>query len=84
METMVSNLKTIKRELSLMSWEEFIKSLNILLTKYKLPSDDKVGPYLKAYNIVRDLRSEYVINGRFNYIIYQMAVEEYLKDLKEF
>ncbi len=30
------------------------------------------------------MRSEYIVNGRFVYIIYQMAVEEYELDCKEY
>lgn len=74
---MVTSLKTIKRELKDMSQEEFIRNLKLLLEKFKLPSDNKIASQLKLFNIVRDLRSEYVVNGRFVYIIYQMAVEEY-------
>jgi hypothetical protein len=33
---------------------------------------------------VRDLRSEYVINGRFTFIVYQMAVQEYEEDILEY
>lgn len=76
-QTMVTSLKTIKRELKDMSQEEFIRNLKLLLEKFKLPSDNKIASQLKLFNIVRDLRSEYVVNGRFVYIIYQMAVEEY-------
>jgi hypothetical protein len=57
METMVSNLKTIKRELFNLKEKEFTEKLDLLLRKYKLPSDDEVAKHLKAYNIVRDLRS---------------------------
>lgn len=56
----------------------------MLIKKFKLPADNKVGSILKVYNIVRDLRSEYVINGRFTYIIYQLSVQEYVKDMKEY
>jgi hypothetical protein len=79
---MVSNLKTIKRELKGMSEKEYIENLKLLLDKFKLPSDNKIASHLKLFNIVRDLRSEYVVNGRFIYIIYQMAVEEYEQDCK--
>jgi hypothetical protein len=81
-QTMVSNLKTIKRELKGMSEKEYIENLKLLLDKFKLPSDNKIASHLKLFNIVRDLRSEYVVNGRFIYIIYQMAVEEYEQDCK--
>lgn len=81
---MVSNIKIIKRELNDLTEKDFIANLELLLKKYKLPSDNKVGTHLKAYNIVRDLRSEYVINGRFTYIIYQLALQEYVKDAKEY
>lgn len=37
-----------------------------------------------AYNIVRDCRSEYVFNGKFMYTVFQMAYEEYIRDLREY
>ena len=49
-----------------------------------MPEDNKIGSILKLYNIVRDLRSEYLINGRYTYSIYQMAVQKYISDLKEY
>ena len=54
------------------------------MERFKLPSDNKIASHLKLFNIVRDLRSEYIVNGRFIYIIYQMAVEEYEQDCKEY
>lgn len=67
-----------------MSEEEFFSQLKLLLEKGKLQSDNTVAPHLKAYNIVRDLRSEYVFNGKFTYTVFNMAVQEYEKDMKEF
>ena len=74
METMVSNLKNIKRQLKI-SQEHFFAQLKLLLDKGKLQSDNEVAPHLKAYNIVRDLRSEYVFNGKFAYTVFNMAVQ---------
>lgn len=81
---MVSNLKIIKRSLDGMSMKEFLESLELLLKKQKLAEDNKIGSILKLYNIVRDLRSEYVINGRYTYIIYQRAYQKYIEDIKEY
>lgn len=55
--------------------QEFFKQLRILLKKGKLPSDNEIAPHLKAYNIVRDLRSEYVFNGKFMYTVFNMAIK---------
>jgi hypothetical protein len=81
---MVSNLKIIKRELSTLRSEEFLASLELLLRKQKLPEDNILGNTLKLYNIVRDLRSEYIINGRYTYTVYEMAVRKYRQDIKEY
>jgi hypothetical protein len=80
-ETMVSNLKIIKRELATLNLEEFLSSLDLLLRKHKLPEDNRLGSILKLYNIVRDLRSEYIINGRYTLTIYEMALKKYRQDL---
>ena len=80
-ETMVSNLKIIKRELATLNSEEFLASLELLLRKQKLPEDNRLGCILKLYNIVRDLRSEYIINGRYTLTIYEMALKKYRQDL---
>jgi len=37
-----------------------------------------------AYSIVRDCKSEYVFNGKFMYTVFQMAFEEYIRDLKDY
>jgi hypothetical protein len=58
--------------------------LHLLRKKGKLPSDNQIAPHLKSYNIVRDLRSEYVFNGRFMYTVFNMAIQEYEKDMREF
>jgi hypothetical protein len=78
---MVSNLKIIKRELATLNSEEFLASLELLLRKQKLPEDNRLGSILKLYNIVRDLRSEYIINGRYTLTIYEMALRKYRQDL---
>lgn len=75
METMVANIKTIKRSFEGMSNEEFQEELRLLQKKGKLTSDNKLAPHLKAFNIVRDLRSEYVFNGRFVYTVFTMAIK---------
>lgn len=80
-ETMVSNLKIIKRELATLNLDEFLASLDLLLRKQKLPEDNRLGSILKLYNIVRDLRSEYIINGRYTLTIYEMALKKYRQDL---
>lgn len=80
-ETMVSNLKIIKRELAALNLDEFLASLDLLLRKQKLPEDNRLGSILKLYNIVRDLRSEYIINGRYTLTIYEMALKKYRQDL---
>jgi hypothetical protein len=49
--------------------------MKTLLQKGKLLSDNKLGPFLMAYNIVRDNQSEYVFNGKFMYTVFQMAYE---------
>lgn len=59
-----------------------MRQMRILLEKGKLLSDNKIGPYLMSYNIVRDNQSEYVFNGKFMYTVFQMAYEEYVNDLK--
>ena len=56
----------------------------MLLTKKKLPSDNEIAPHLKAYNIVRDLQSEYVFNGRFMFNVFNMAIQEYESGMKIF
>ena len=56
--------------------------MRLLLEKGKLLSDNKIGPYLMSYNIVRDNQSEYVFNGKFMYTVFQMAYQEYVSDLK--
>jgi len=38
---------------------------------------------LKVYNIVRDLRSDYVINGHYILKIYEIALDEYRKDVSK-
>ena len=40
-----------------MSNSEFLEELKELQKKGKLKSDSKMAPHLKAFNIVRDLRS---------------------------
>ena len=84
METMITNLRVIKRKLRELSNESFMESLSLLLKKYKLPSDNELGPYLRLYNIVREDDGEYVFNGRFMYTIYGMALRRLEKDLQEF
>lgn len=83
-ETMVSNLKIIKRELATLNSDDFLASLELLLRKQKLPEDNRLGSILKLYNIVRDLRSEYIINGRYTLTIYEMALKKYRQDLLEY
>lgn len=58
--------------------------MKLLLKKKQLPSDHVIAPHLKAYNIVRDLQSDYVFNGRFMYTVFNMAIQEYEEDMKEF
>ena len=84
METMVANLKTIKREFQTLSDEEFFKELKLLKTIGKMPSDNKLAPHLKAFNILRDLRSDYVFNGRFMYTVFNMAIQKYESDMEFF
>ena len=79
--TMVSHLKSIKREFPMMSQETYIETLQLILKHYRLPSDNKIGALLKVYNIVRDLRSDYVINGHYILKIYEIALDEYRKDV---
>lgn len=50
---MVANLKAIKRTLKDVPTHDFINSLQILLRKTKLPSDNPLGPMLQLYSIVR-------------------------------
>lgn len=50
----------------------------------KLPSDSKVGALLRVYNILRDLRSEYVINGGYMLKIFELAFENYRQDWREY
>ena len=33
---------------------------------------------------MRDCKSEYVLNGKFMYTVFQMAFEEYIRDMKEY
>ena len=63
---------------------DFLFNLDLLLKKNTLTSDNKIAPNLKLYNIVRDLRSEYVITGRYTYIILEMALNKYKNDIKEY
>jgi hypothetical protein len=56
----------------------------MLLIKKKLPSDNEIAPQLKAYNIVRDLQSEYVFNGRFMFTVFNMAIQQYENGMKIF
>lgn len=56
--------------------------LHILLRKRMLPSDNIIAPHLKAYNIVRDMQSDYIFNGRFMFTVFSIAIKEYEKDLK--
>lgn len=58
--------------------------MKLLLKKKKLPSDHTIAPHLKAYNIVRDLQSDYVFNGRFMYTVFSMAIQDYEEDMKDF
>lgn len=58
--------------------------MRTLLQKGKLLSDNKIAPYLMAYNIVRDSQSEYVFNGKFMYTVFRMAYEEYVSDLENY
>lgn len=83
METLCAKLKHIKRDLNI-SEDEFLRQMRILLEKGKLLSDNKIGPYLMSYNIVRDNQSEYVFNGKFMYTVFQMAYEEYAHDLEDY
>ena len=53
-----------------MSQETYIETLQVIVKHYKLPSDNKIGAVMKVYNIVRDLRSEYVINGHYLFKVY--------------
>jgi hypothetical protein len=57
--------------------EQFFDELKLLLKKKKLPSDNQIAPHLKSYNIVRDLQSEYVFNGRFMFTVFNMAIQYY-------
>lgn len=65
-----------------MTDDQFFTELKLLLKKRKLPSDNIIAPHLKAYNIVRDLQSEYVFNGRFMFTVFNMAIQEYEQDMK--
>jgi hypothetical protein len=56
--------------------------MKMLLEKGRLPSYNKIAPYLMSYNIVRDTQSEYVFNGKFMYTVFEKAYEEYLNNLK--
>lgn len=58
-----------------MSQETYIETLQVIVKHYKLPSDNKIGAVMKVYNIVRDLRSEYVINGHYLFKVYETALE---------
>jgi hypothetical protein len=71
---MVSHFRSIKRELPNMSHETFIETLQVITRSRKLPSDNKVGSLLKVYNIVRDMRSQYVINGGYMFKVFEMAI----------
>jgi len=53
-----------------MNLNDYLINLDLLLNKQMLNSDNKIAPNMKLYNIVRDLRSEYVITGRYTYIIF--------------
>lgn len=58
--------------------------LHFLLGKQVLPSDNIIAPHLKAYNIVRDMQSDYIFNGRFMFTIFNIAIKQYEKDLKQY
>ena len=62
---MVTNFRSIKRELQSMSMRQYLDTLEMVVRHKKLPSDCKVGPLLRVYNTLRDVRSEYVINGGY-------------------
>jgi len=64
------------------SLNDFFENLDLLLKKKTLASDNKIAPNLKLYNIVRDLRSEYIITGRYTYIVFEMALNKYKYDIK--
>ena len=74
---MVVHFRIIKRELPNMSQKNFLKTLRVVIRHQKLPSDNKVGALMKVYNIMRDMRGEYVINGGYILKIFEMAIEEY-------
>ena len=59
-------------------------SLSVVIKNRKLPSDNRVGALLKVYNIMRDMRGEYVINGGYTLKIFQAAFEEYNQDVEAF
>lgn len=52
--------------------------------KRKLPSDNLIAPHLKAYNIVRDMQSDFIFNGRFMFTVFGIAIKQYEKDLKQY
>jgi hypothetical protein len=78
-----AKIKHIHREVNL-SEEEFVAQMRLLIEKGRLPSQNKIAPYLMAYNIVRDKKSEYVFNGKFMSTVFEKAYEEYLSDMKYF
>lgn len=83
METICAKLKHTRRKLPV-SEEDFIREMKLLLEKGKLLSDSRIAPSLMVYNILRDKQSEYVFNGKFMYTVFQLAFEEYLRDLEDF
>ena len=73
-ETMVGHFRSIKRYIPLMSQQTFIETLQAAGKHGKLPSDNKIGSLLKVYNIMRDRRSEYIINGSYIRSIFLAAI----------
>lgn len=67
-----------------MPQQQYVDLLEELLRKRKLTADSKIGPNLKIYNIVRDLRSQYVANGNYTANILELAVYKYKKDMNDY
>ena len=67
-----------------MSHKLFVDTLRLVLRYRKLPSDNRVGDLLKVYNVMRDQRSLYVINGGYVLKILELALEEYVGEMRLF